>query len=281
MTGEERSNGGSERHPKVHGRAEPSWDCEDPRLVDPPQSTEVWDVVIELSLPCLGEQQESTNARSGGPNLAGRESCGGDGPRRYSTVTATKDERPVSSSSGKPRCTGSHRSNFCTSTVSRCAVDKVTSSWRISPPQGLSSIQALDFFRCRRSGRGVQNLMRKTQRWADGSSVSDVLAKLEELWGPTARLLAGTLQKKKTQVERLDAERRMGPWGKVLLAGGVRFPPVETATLRAVLGAAPEVRCARRREACLWKARLQGCPTLGPKRRRTGSRSRDREEGLS
>ena len=108
--------------------------------------------------------------------------------------------------------------------------------------------------------------MRKTQRWADGSSVSDVLAKLEELWGPMARLLAGILEKKKTQVERLDAERRLGPSGKVLLAGGVRFPPVETATLRAV-----------RREAVLWKARLQGCPTLGPKRRRTGSRNRDRE----
>ena len=92
-----------------------------------------------------------------------------------------------------------------------------------------------------------------------------------------ARLLAGILEKKKTQVERLDAERRLGPWRKVLLAGGVRFPPVETATLRAVLGAAPEVRCARRREAVLWKARLQGCPTLGPKRRRTGSRNRDRE----
>ena len=54
--------------------------------------------------------------------------------------------------------------------------------------------------------------MRKTQRWADGSSVSDVLAKLEELWGPMARLLAGILEKKKTQVERLDAERRLGPW---------------------------------------------------------------------
>ena len=157
--------------------------------------------------------------------------------------------------------------------MSRCAVDKVTSSWRISPPQGLSSIQALDFFRCRRSGGGVQNPRRKTQRWADGSSVSDVLAKLDELWGPTARLLAGILEKKKTKVERLDAERRLGPWGKVLLAGGVRFPPVETATLRAVL------RCARRREAALWKARLQGCKTLGPKRRRTGGRNRERGRG--
>ena len=111
--------------------------------------------------------------------------------------------------------------------MSRCAVDKVTSSWRISPPQGLSSIQALEFFRCRRSGRGVQNPKRKTQRWADGSSVSvartEVLAKLKELWGPTARLLAGILPEEKTQVERLDAERRLGPWGQVLLAGGVRF----------------------------------------------------------
>ena len=45
---------------------------------------------------------------------------------------------------------------------------------------------------------------------------------------------------------------------KARRAGGARFLLAETATWQAVLGAAPEVRCARRREGALWKARLQG-----------------------
>ena len=58
VSGDERSYSGSERHAKVHGRAENSWDCEDPRLVDSPQSTEVWEVVIELQPAVPGRAAE-------------------------------------------------------------------------------------------------------------------------------------------------------------------------------------------------------------------------------
>ena len=80
MTGEERSNGGSEPHAEVHGRAELSlgtvrtqdwWTCHKTRRCG------TWS--LNSSLHCLGEQQKSPNARNEGPNLAGRESCGGDG----------------------------------------------------------------------------------------------------------------------------------------------------------------------------------------------------------
>ena len=68
----------------------------------------------------------------------------------------------------------------------------------------------------------------------------------------------------KADTQARPAERRKDMQRTARRAGGARFLLAETATWQAVLGPAPEVRCARRRDATLWKARRQGCPTLEP-----------------